>query len=101
MAMRLPRMTTRRRMIRAAVLAVLLGLIRWNAALLSTAGLATFIPSFAWADTGGKLRRRDPARLMLEERLKLFAWAWLFSTIGLFGAVCLVSLIQGIRHVNL
>lgn len=99
--MRRPGTTTSRMMIRVATIAVLLGMIRWNAALLLTAGFTTFIPSFAWADTGGKLRRCDPARLPIEERLKLFAWAWLFSTMGLFGAVCLVSLIQGIRIVNL
>jgi hypothetical protein len=96
-----PGTTTSRMMIRAAVIAVLLGVIRWNAALLLTAGFTTFIPSFVWADTEGKLWRCDPARLTLEERLKLFAWAWPFSTIGLFGAICLVSLIQGIRLVNL
>jgi hypothetical protein len=84
-------MTTSRIMIWVAVIAVLLGMIRWNAALLLTAGLTTFIPSFAWADTGGTLRRCDPARLTLEARLNLFAWAWLCSTIGLFVAVCLVS----------
>ena len=87
-------------MIRVAVLAVLLGMIRWNAALLLMAALTTFLPSFAWADTGGKFRRCDPARLAIEERLDLFAWAWLSSTIGLFGVVCLVSLIQGIRLVS-
>jgi hypothetical protein len=94
-------MTTRRWMIRVAVLAVLLGMLRWNAALLLTAALTTFIPSFAWADTGGRFRRCDPDRLAIEERLNLFAWAWLFSTIGLFGVVCLVSLIEGIRLVSL
>jgi hypothetical protein len=98
--MPLPRMTTRRWMIRVAVLAVLLGMIRWIAALLLAAALTTLIPSFAWADARGNFRRCDPARLPIEERLKLFAWAWLFSTIGLFGVVYLVSMVPGIRLVS-
>ena len=98
--MRLDRMTTRRWMIRVAVIAVLLGMMRWNALLLLTAAFTAFIPSFAWADTGGKFRRCHPARLAIQGRLNLFAWAWLFSTIGLFGVVCLVLLIQGNRLVS-
>jgi hypothetical protein len=37
----------------------------------------------------------------MEDRLNFFARAWRFSTIGLFGVVCLVSLFQRIRLVSL
>ena len=84
-------------MVRVAVIAGFLAMTRWNPALLALSGLVTFIPAFAWADTGGRIRRRDRPRGTTEDHLRLFAWAWFFATIGFFGAVYLASWFQRIN----
>ena len=59
--MRLPRMqfTVRRLMVVVAIIAVLVTIVLWNAGLTVLAVLVTFVPSFAWADTSGRFRRRE------------------------------------------
>ena len=97
--MRLPRMTTRRWMIQVASSASCWGSSDGRRPCSSPAAL-TVRPLLRLGGHRGEVRRSDPARLAIDKRLNLFAWAWLFSTIRLFGVVCLVSMIQGIRLVS-
>lgn len=91
-------------MILVAAVAVLLLLYRWSSRLSLTVAFVTSLPSFAWANTGGKIWwtggktwwTGQTPRGTFAERLGLFALTWFFSTIGMFAFLYLVLQIQGV-----